>query len=87
MNEDEALALSTANTGASTAAAGLERVSGEEVAMNRENILLSNFYEDSKNGLGVGKKRATYLRGHCAEVSHESRHRHDVDEEGPNQTV
>lgn len=29
----------------------------------------------------------TYLRGHCAEMSHESRHRHDVDEEWPNQIV
>ena len=43
MNQDEDLALSAANTSASTAAPALVEVSGEEVEMKGENILLSNF--------------------------------------------
>lgn len=36
---------------------------------------------------GGGFPEPTYLRGHRAEMSHESRHRHDVDEERPQQIV
>ena len=85
-NKDENLFLRPINQSVTTVATNVEEDSGEEVRINRENILRCISKKKGNSGTG-GNSEPTYLRGHCAKMSHESRHRHDVDEEWPNEVV
>lgn len=71
----------------STVATDVEEKSGTRWELTEKTVYALISKEVKMKWRGGGVSGPAYLRGHYAEMSHKSWHRHDVDKEWPNQIV